>query len=594
MLAHARHYIQQGYPVVAVTGKRPVVPWLAYCGRMPGEAELVKMFARPEVSGLALVIGPALWQRYPQLWVLDIEARHRAAAEAWLDARLPAWRQGRVVESGSGGLHLHLLASAPPKSRPCRFGDVKGERSVVVLPPSQHAKGTYRWLSAGPPQPFAPDAVPAPAPGHAATGSAPAYAALATATPIPEGQRHQVLTSLGGVLRRAGFAAPDLAATLQAVNQLRCQPPLSAAEVAQIADSLARYPAPNPPPSPATWPAGPAFAFLGPAELCAQSPAEVPWLWQPYLARGAVTVLAGREKVGKSTLLWALIAALLHGEPFCDRPVTRTPVVVLTEETGLSLAQKLARLGLDGAAPLAVRPRSGLTTRPRWEEAVRTAGLEAERLGAGLVVVDTLSWWASLAPEAENDAGAMTAALRPLLELSQRGPAVLAVHHLTKGSGELRGSTAIGAAADIILKLARDPSAPHRRLVDAVGRFTDIAPEPLVLELSDGRYRLVGTRPPTGAAQGAVDQLLRLLPPAGTTAGLTHRALLDAVDLDPPLLRSLLHRLVRDGRAVRVGTGTRGDPYRYTLASPPAASSPAPPNLFSIARAPPASAMACE
>src|ERR1700733_6248022 len=42
--------------------------------------------------------------------------------------------------------------------------------------------------------------------------------------------------------------------------------------------------------------------FVSPVELRASVPPEPPWIWGGYIARGAVTVLAGKPKAGKSTL----------------------------------------------------------------------------------------------------------------------------------------------------------------------------------------------------------------------------------------------------------------------------------------------------
>src|SRR5262249_54913037 len=44
------------------------------------------------------------------------------------------------------------------------------------------------------------------------------------------------------------------------------------------------------------------------ADMLADVPAEPEWAWHGYLARGTVTLLAGRPKVGKSTLLFGLAA----------------------------------------------------------------------------------------------------------------------------------------------------------------------------------------------------------------------------------------------------------------------------------------------
>jgi hypothetical protein len=61
--------------------------------------------------------------------------------------------------------------------------------------------------------------------------------------PINKGERNVMLASIAGSLRRTGLDADELAATLRAINEKRCKPPLPDAEVKRIADSIARYPA---------------------------------------------------------------------------------------------------------------------------------------------------------------------------------------------------------------------------------------------------------------------------------------------------------------------------------------------------------------
>jgi len=79
-------------------------------------------------------------------------------------------------------------------------------------------------------------------------------------------------------------------------------------------------------------------------------PADPNWCWDGYLSPGA-TVLAGRPKVGKTTLLFPLIAALEQGKPFLDRLTVATRVLMLSEEREQALAEK-RQLYLDRADPL--------------------------------------------------------------------------------------------------------------------------------------------------------------------------------------------------------------------------------------------------
>jgi putative DNA primase/helicase len=66
-----------------------------------------------------------------------------------------------------------------------------------------------------------------------------------TAEPLPPeltiGSRNSLLCREGGRLRRLGWSAEEIATALAGVNRTRCQPPLDAREVEQIARSCGRY-----------------------------------------------------------------------------------------------------------------------------------------------------------------------------------------------------------------------------------------------------------------------------------------------------------------------------------------------------------------
>jgi putative DNA primase/helicase len=157
----AAAYLDRGWPVVPVAGKRPPIPWKVFQKRLPTHDELGAWPWR-QATGVAIVIGPGLWANHPNLWVLEIEARHRPDAERWLDAEVSHWRTaGLVVESGSGGLHLYCEATAPVRSSIYPWGEVRGAGNIAVLPPSLHPNGRrYRWLSDVEPVLLNPNEVP--------------------------------------------------------------------------------------------------------------------------------------------------------------------------------------------------------------------------------------------------------------------------------------------------------------------------------------------------------------------------------------------------------------------------------------------------
>ena len=88
---------------------------------------------------------------------------------------------------------------------------------------------------------YDPDALAAPLPEVPA--AAMRQAAAVVGERIGAGGRNTTLTSIAGSLHRRGVNRPALTAALQAINELQCEPPLPAAEVAAIAASVSRYPA---------------------------------------------------------------------------------------------------------------------------------------------------------------------------------------------------------------------------------------------------------------------------------------------------------------------------------------------------------------
>jgi hypothetical protein len=312
-------------------------------------------------------------------------------------------------------------------------------------------------------------------------------------------------------------------------------------------------------------------SFRSPADLLAATPEDVNWLWWGFLAEGSLSVLAGREKTGKSTLVFGLLRELLaedEGTEFLDRPCKPTPVVILSEEPDGAVAEKLRLFNLADKANLRLLTRSGLAAgRPRLREAVALAVEEAARTGAGVLILDSFGYWAGLHGDAENQSGAVQDAMHPLLQATTSGLAVLVVHHTTKATGELRGSTALGAAADVILTLARDRSpdeASGRRRLDADGRYR-ATPSSLLLELQGTRYRTLGS-PAEFSSEARLVEVLAALP--DKKPGATEAELAVACGLPVQRVSDALAALLERGHATRTGRGVRGNPHRYHLTPP--------------------------
>lgn len=173
--------------------------------------------------------------------VLDVDPRHGGtdSLAALLDAHGPLPDTPEVA-TGGGGRHYYFQVSSPLKTVPevAPGVELRGERANVVAPPSLHASGRrYDWVRS----PDDIELAPLPAWLAALAGRGKARTNGAATGPIPEGQRHATLVSLAGRLRAGGQDEAAILVALRAAHAARCQPPLSDAELAGIARSVAQY-----------------------------------------------------------------------------------------------------------------------------------------------------------------------------------------------------------------------------------------------------------------------------------------------------------------------------------------------------------------
>ena len=194
------------------------------------------------------------WERWPEANVglrmgngriaVDIDPRNGGDESLHDFGPLP-----ETVTSLTGGGGQHLLYRAD--------GAIKAQKGIrpgidiitdgyIVAPPSRHVSGhRYEWEIGHGPGQIALAPFPSVLASLSADGGSPA-------APLPNrilaGQRNDLLTSLAGSMRRRGATAEAIEAALAVENDTRCEPPLTASEIRQIACSVGRYPAPEPSP----------------------------------------------------------------------------------------------------------------------------------------------------------------------------------------------------------------------------------------------------------------------------------------------------------------------------------------------------------
>ncbi|OAI42768.1 hypothetical protein AYO38_02905 [bacterium SCGC AG-212-C10] len=128
-----------------------------------------------------------------------------------------------------------------------------------------------------------------------------------------------------------------------------------------------------------------------------------------------------------------------------------------------------------------------------------------------------------------------------------------------------RGSSALTASVDIIVRLDHpDGTPPNLRVLGAQGRF-DETPRRLALELTtSGIYELREGEIPTSRAAALVTSILALLPPAGR-AGATINDLETATKAPRASVQEALDSLLAASKATKTDRGVRGDPFLYSL-----------------------------
>jgi hypothetical protein len=192
---------------------------------------------------------------------------------------------------------------------------------------------------------------------------------------------------------------------------------------------------------------------------------EPPETVAPRLAwRGRVTLLAAREKDGKSTLAGASAAAVTRGATFLDGVALHGVVVIagLEEHPG-EIARRLVSFD---ANPSMVHIATYTEVNPVSELEMAVA-----RIRPVLVIVDTLSAIAEGKLE-DGSAKAWQPLMAALTKLARVFDcAVIIVHHARKSDGAYRDSTAIGAAVDCIIEMRSDERDPNARHLKARGRF---------------------------------------------------------------------------------------------------------------------------
>lgn len=182
-------------------------------------------------------------------------------------------------------------------------------------------------------------------------------------------------------------------------------------------------------------------------------------------AIGRLSMLAAREKIGKTTLLAWCAAQVTLGYPIFGAETVRGSVLWVGLEEALGDAVRRFE-AMKGDVK-----RLQLVTDLPAGEALEQLCAEILYVRPRLVIIDSLAAYAT-SKEDENSATGWTQILQPMAKLARETKtAIVIVHHASRSSGAYRGSTAIGAAMDMIVEMYAEEGDDSARRLEAKGRW---------------------------------------------------------------------------------------------------------------------------
>jgi len=206
---------------------------------------------------------------------------------------------------------------------------------------------------------------------------------------------------------------------------------------------------------------------------------ETDWIIERLLARGELTVFAGRAKLSGKTTFWLCgIAASSRALPHAGL-ATRPARFLYLSEQGNNLTQALKDSGFIDPDTGAIAHGDSIemvqfkdVSSVPWKKLVRESAAYAGREGFDALVVDTSATFTRLKGEQENQASEVGERVRTMRMACQEADiaGVLLRHSGKDGHG--RGSSAYEDEADICVELTRPDGnhGPTVRKLDVFGR----------------------------------------------------------------------------------------------------------------------------
>lgn len=450
LLKEAISYLEKGFSVIPICGKRPVIQsWREFQSRRPSKEEITQwFFDNNNITGIAVITG-----EISGIAILDIEKD-----ADW--SKLKSIPETPTAISGGGGKHYYFKY---PKDRKIASenlrkinieGDFKADGGYVVLPPSRHESGNqYEWLINLAEKDFAkiPEWL---IEKNNQTKSAKAPEEWKRIFQgVSEGERHNNAVSVAGKFLR-NFPSYEweyvVWPALEGWN-LKNNPPLSDKELRNIFDGIAKKEKESRTNNESGENQYISVMSLG--ELLEKSIPEDLFLVDKLIPRKGITVLSGHPGCGKSWTMLSIAEAVASGNAlFGQYKTEQGGVLIIDGENGDAELQRRVKL-LNSQKDLPVFFAIQQSFKADNDEKVKQILEIAEERDVKLIIIDPFAAIHSLT---ENNAEDMQKVMEQLQKFTQAEISVLCLHHHRKNIGykkqdasqSLRGSSAFSARVD--------------------------------------------------------------------------------------------------------------------------------------------------
>jgi AAA domain len=293
-------------------------------------------------------------------------------------------------------------------------------------------------------------------------------------------------------------------------------------------------------------------------DLMDQPEEMIPYLVGNLLPSGGTSLMAGKPKAGKTTILRQLSLCVARGEMFLDRVCSQGPVIYFSvEEKKHEICKHFREMGATGDEPIYIfadrAPKNTIEVlRPIIKE-----------IKPSLVILDTL--FKTIRMKDSNEYAVISEALEPVQELARETNAhIMCVHHAGKAEREggdgILGSTAIFGAFDTALIMSRDKD--NKRTIKSIQRYGTGDLEETILLFDPKTRRTMLSLPKWQVKSEEIAK--SILDYLRTCSELvTADQIGEELGGNKQNRTKALKYLVEAGKVVRSGQGNKREPYKY-------------------------------